>query len=796
LNINNSSGERIFVNGTNSFTGKTTKFNLDNLNLKSVKSLNINLKNPYNNLNSINSLKLSNNLNSSFMVEKLSALLHDFKHIVYDNIIYFDFLISKYLDPIKNDTEMEIKRPNFGNVDDNLICLTCKKIENQKFKEKSKDKSFINYFQESFKNYLEKKDSIFQESFKNFFENKDSVGEELLKNNFCKCKKFLETNYSITKNNKIHEEIQNSKNKRIINTQNLNDELTYLNVMKDYTISLVLNITNFISDNDFLPTKFEEVDLQNIINLMIKIFNRRLEFENNKNNDNSFIGFHRDSIGNLFTSKKFKNLEISSNIQNSDNPLYKKLVSNKNLIICLFYNILSNSFKYTHQGEIQIETSIIQKGDSNVNDLLNNCDTIFVKISDSGNGIPEDILNNWGKPFNFKDKTKGTGLGQFLISLISKKLGLRIPKPEKNNDSSTKTGTIFKIYFPIGRESNIESFSKKQIIYNNFNKNNLRNYNFSSRNQMPIQNKYFTSRNSVSKLFKKNNSINGMSLNNNNFGLNQNNLSNVNYPNNLPVINRSKSIKPIYSKTSSFYNFNKSTIILNNSPFNDEDDFHPLKNNFYFDYKKFMNSEFYKNNYSKNKTNNKINNAFQKSYFNDCFNDSNSSENINFEIDKIKERTIYILCLDDDQLFLSMLNVNLIKFAKENSEIKFEFIFVTNFKEYFIECIKLLNEGVMIDFFLLDQNISSSFSGYDISNITNFIYKKYQNNKRNENSKYHFLFITEDLKFMRNKNKMHSETNISIDKLNIFSKIQFKDILKRIHELISLMGTVMNTKTN
>jgi hypothetical protein len=120
--------------------------------------------------------------------------------------------------------------------------------------------------------------------------------------------------------------------------------------------------------------------------------------------------------------------------------------------------MISNSYKYTDKGEILIEL------------LLEHCvefgrKMILVKISDTGKGIPDDILNNWGKPFGFKDKSKGTGLGQFIITTIANNLGFYIPKPE----SKIGVGTIIKIYIPYDDESDMlspEIKSKRQSKLN------------------------------------------------------------------------------------------------------------------------------------------------------------------------------------------------------------------------------------------------------------------------------------------------------------------------------------------
>jgi len=306
---------------------------------------------------------------------KLSALLHDLKHIVYDNMIYFDYLVLKYIHPLISNQDCD----------------------------------------------------LYNKSYKN--------------------------------NRSNNQEIYKIK-----------DELIYLSVIKNFTISLILNITGFMSQNEFLTGSLDEkIDYIGIINLMVKIFNRRLEYENEMiekidlhSNSNLNININTNSN---FISKK-KNLVINSKIFNIDSILKCKMISNQNLIISLLYNIISNSYKYTDVGEISIEADICK---------IDEIDYILIKISDTGKGISQEILNNWGKPFNFQDKNTGTGLGQFLIDSISKKIGIKILKPEKNQFSTT--GTVIKLLIPIlkitDNSNNIDDINMSQQNILKINSNNL-----------------------------------------------------------------------------------------------------------------------------------------------------------------------------------------------------------------------------------------------------------------------------------------------------------------------------------
>lgn len=668
-------------------------------NFKFPNNVSSNIRSQY---NQTNTPSLVSNINTSFVSEKLSALLHDFKHVVYDNIIYFDYLIGKYLNPIIKQSQKLLK---------NTIVLG----------------------------------------------NKAKKDEELEK-------EHLSHILDIS---------------RIIDQEKINDELEYLNVMKEYTISLVLNITNFISENEFLSDTNEHVDLIKIINIMVKIFNRRLEFENNENVlNNGFINFHKEELKDAKASKKFKNISIRSIIHDPENPIYKKIISNQSLIISLFYNIVSNSFKYTQQGEIVIETNF--DSFNNTNTLINNQNSnnnnknkinnknLIVKISDTGIGIPDEILKNWGKPFNFKDKTKGTGLGQFLIDTISKKLGFNMFRPEKNLNSAHKSGTIIKFHIPININNNQQNEnnyfdSKPTSLGNKLIHLNSKSFNNQGRRKSCL-----------------NPIINNVVTNNSGLKAYSNSNNNISFT--------KKAYGKALTSKSTFYNFNKSTILFTN-PIN-------LDRNNISSIMKFGQPGKFKdchspdnmpgsylisnnNNYPQVSRRKNFNNDYDSSnnnYVNKNNYMNNNNQNINF-----RDKMIYVICLDDDQLFLSMLNTNLIKFANEMYNFKFEFIFVTNFKDFFVEYVKLLSKNIIIDFFIFDENISSNLKGSDISLIVQYIYKLYL--KENyELFNYEFLFVTEDMRLLKNRNRAFKSG--IINKENIFSKMQLKEICARIKEII------------
>lgn len=150
----------------------------------------------------------------------------------------------------------------------------------------------------------------------------------------------------------------------------------------------------------------------------------------------------------------------------------------------------------------------------------------------------------------------------------------------------------------------------------------------------------------------------------------------------------------------------------------------------------------------------------------------------------VYEKTINILCLDDDQIFLGMLSNHLKYLAREFPKIKFDFILTTGFQDFFNKFISLATRNIVIDIFIMDQNISHSLKGVDCCRLVNEFYLTCFRESYTD-MKFWFLFVTEEknlYKFTINKN----EVNL-IRKDQIFSKMQFKKLYAKLIEIIELI---------
>jgi hypothetical protein len=673
-------------------------------------------------------------INDKNFIDNLSALMHDFKHVVYDNMIFFDFLVMKYIHPIIaiNNKLTKDNSNNFSNPNDNHN------------KDKDKDNFEIKINNELSENKEHKKSETF---FKEFGKSEDlQIINSLILNNQNSNPYNSNSNSSPFSNsnpnsNSNSNPISNSNSsggsiklnpkdlfliyKFILklDSEKIKDDLIYLNVMKDYTTSMILNITNFMSNNNFLIGSSEElIDIIYISNVMVKIFNRRLEYENALIDDVSL----RKKIS---IRAKFVDLEILRKL---------KINSNKNMMISLIYNIMSNSYKYTKLGEIEIQVRSI---------IVNRKNFVELKISDSGSGIPKEIIKNWGQAFNLNDNDKGTGLGQYLINTISMRLNVKLMKPQ--NKVFPQNGTIIGILIPVLDEP----FSKKNP-YETFNSNsnvtivnksidlnpdiNFDIYSNEKSNVISISGSY-------SEMFNEEKIKNELSGNSKKI------INSKNENNNIKNSNSDK------GNINDNANMNKQLKNLNLSQQNEkneklqEDNNNNLnisKNQLSLSSRKILNIE-----------------AMKKSY--------------------VKKKKLFtIICLDDDPVFLSLLGNNLRRWTSSVTDCKFNLIFTDTFTNFFKEFYSLIENDIIPDFFIMDQNISPSIKGVECCQLINEFYKIYLKDEYMKND-FTFFFFTEESNMMNYK-IMKKDINI-LKKQHIFGKLQ-------VTELISIMEEKMGIK--
>ncbi len=98
-------------------------------------------------------------------------------------------------------------------------------------------------------------------------------------------------------------------------------------------------------------------------------------------------------------------------------------------------NLLGNAFKFTEQGAIELDVECEEN-------------TLIIKVTDSGPGIPADMHKNIFQPFfqcgSEQDKSQGLGLGLAITQTLVTKMEGRITL-----DSTKDKGSCFRIFLPI-----------------------------------------------------------------------------------------------------------------------------------------------------------------------------------------------------------------------------------------------------------------------------------------------------------------------------------------------------------
>lgn len=113
----------------------------------------------------------------------------------------------------------------------------------------------------------------------------------------------------------------------------------------------------------------------------------------------------------------------------------------------VIYNLLSNAAKYTSQGEVLLEAKTSK-----------NYDYLYIKVSDTGNGIPKDKMKHLYERFYDgeyrRHKTIGTGIGLALTRDL-----VYLNHGTIDCESKEGQGTTFTIRIPITKEA----FKPEQI---------------------------------------------------------------------------------------------------------------------------------------------------------------------------------------------------------------------------------------------------------------------------------------------------------------------------------------------
>jgi PAS domain S-box-containing protein len=144
-----------------------------------------------------------------------------------------------------------------------------------------------------------------------------------------------------------------------------------------------------------------------------------------------------------------KRLSLEINIaKDFPNTIY----TDRQRLMQIMKNLLSNAFKFTNSGGIKVKMGYPSKNVRFNNDYLNSNNTIFIAVEDSGVGIPQNKVEAIFEAFQQADgsisrRFGGTGLGLSISKQLTRALGGEI-----HVESTEGIGSEFTIYLPTDRD--------------------------------------------------------------------------------------------------------------------------------------------------------------------------------------------------------------------------------------------------------------------------------------------------------------------------------------------------------
>jgi two-component system sensor histidine kinase VicK len=136
---------------------------------------------------------------------------------------------------------------------------------------------------------------------------------------------------------------------------------------------------------------------------------------------------------------KGSNIKLSIKNINNNNPIFVEADGDR--IIQVLSNLLSNSIKFTNQGEISVK--LFEK----IQDERDGKKEVLVSVTDTGSGINSEIFGRLFSKFASKSY-QGTGLGLFICKSIIQAHGGRIWAENNIIGADSSTGATFTFSLP------------------------------------------------------------------------------------------------------------------------------------------------------------------------------------------------------------------------------------------------------------------------------------------------------------------------------------------------------------
>jgi PAS domain S-box-containing protein len=130
----------------------------------------------------------------------------------------------------------------------------------------------------------------------------------------------------------------------------------------------------------------------------------------------------------------------------------EKIYTDKQRLMQIIKNLLSNAFKFTNEGKIKVKFGLPATSDQFTNKNLTHENSCSVSVEDTGVGIPSNKLKAIFEAFQQADgsisrKFGGTGLGLSISKQLAQVLGGEIQV-----ESTEGKGSLFTVYLPLDKK--------------------------------------------------------------------------------------------------------------------------------------------------------------------------------------------------------------------------------------------------------------------------------------------------------------------------------------------------------
>ncbi len=219
-------------------------------------------------------------------------------------------------------------------------------------------------------------------------------------------------------------------------------------------LTLILGPLSSIMEKEELSPNLSKKmhGIKNNAQRLLNLINQLLEFRKIDRGKEKLKVSHQyiseliNDIKDLFVESAIsKGIDLSFETNNIENPIWVDCQKLENIIV----NLLSNALKYTPQGgNVMLKASVIEKRNPHRKILE-------IKISDTGEGIDSEKINQIFDRFYTVDSRHGSGIGLAYVNSL-----VHLHKGKISVESNVGKGSVFTVELPVKRKD----YNDEEII--------------------------------------------------------------------------------------------------------------------------------------------------------------------------------------------------------------------------------------------------------------------------------------------------------------------------------------------